>query len=87
MDEIHTYLEQEAGIQVARRTISKITDAVLLLTQFPRGGQIEPWLEHKGLDHRRAVVGNYKVVYRIDKQEIKIIDVFDARQDPKKMKG
>lgn len=34
-----------------------------------------------------AVVGNYKVIYRIHELEIRVTDVFDARQDPRKMKG
>lgn len=87
LDEIHAYLEREASARVADRTVARILEAVALLAQYPRGGQVEPWLEHKGLGHRRAVVGNYKVIYRIHEQEIRVTDVFDARQDPRKMKG
>lgn len=87
LDEIHSYLEKEAGQRVADSTVAKVLEAVALLKQYPRGGQVEPWLEHKGLGHRRAVVGNYKVIYRIHENEIRITDVFDARQDPGKMKG
>ncbi|MBL7963011.1 MAG: type II toxin-antitoxin system RelE/ParE family toxin [Flavobacteriales bacterium] len=65
LEEIHTYLVREAGERVADRTIANVLDAVALLTQFPLGGQVEPWLEHMGLGHRRAVVGHYKVIYRI----------------------
>ena len=50
------------------RAAEPLVDA--LLAQYPYGGQVEPWMEHKGLGHRRAVVGNYKVVYRIQKNEI-----------------
>ncbi len=87
LDEIHDYLFEHTSERIADHTVSKILEAILLLTQFPHGGQVEPWLEHKGLGHRRFVVGNYKVVYRIQKKEIRITDVFDARQDPRKMKG
>ena len=87
LDEIHTYLEKEASERIADRTIGRILEAVKLLEQFPHGGQVEPWLEHKGLRHRRAVIGQYKVVYRLHRMEIRITDVFDARQDPGKMKG
>ena len=87
LDEIHTYLEQEASKRIADRSIAKVLEAVALLSQYPNGGQVEPSLEHKGLGHRRFVLGNYKVVYRIHKSEIRITDVFDARQDPGKMKG
>ncbi|MBK7946812.1 MAG: type II toxin-antitoxin system RelE/ParE family toxin [Flavobacteriales bacterium] len=87
LDEIHTFLELEASERIADRTVAKILEAVALLQQYPLGGQVEPWLEHKGLGHRRAVVGNYKLIYRIHKNEIRITDVFDARQDPGKMRG
>jgi plasmid stabilization system protein ParE len=33
-----------------------------------------------------VVVGNYKVVYRVHEEEVRIVDVFDGRQDPGKMK-
>ena len=79
LDEIHTYPEQEASERIADRTVMKALEAVALLAQYPHGGQVEPLLEHKGLGHRRAVVGNYKVVYRIQQNEIRITDVFDAR--------
>lgn len=62
LDEIYDYLFEHASERIADRTVSKILEAILLLTQFPHGGQVEPWLEHKGLGHRRFVVGNYKVV-------------------------
>ena len=37
---------------------------------------------HTSLGHRRVVVGNYKVVYRVlEEEEVRIVDVFDSRQD------
>ena len=87
LDEIHSYLEEKANERIADHTVVKVLEGVALLAQYPYGGQVEPWLEHKGLGHRRFVVRNYKVVYRIHRNEIWITDVFDARQDPRKMKG
>lgn len=87
LDEIHTYLSLEASDRIADRTVANILEGVALLKQYPRGGQVEPWLEHKELGHRRVVIGNYKVIYRIHVSEIRITDVFDARQDPGRMKG
>jgi plasmid stabilization system protein ParE len=49
--------------------------------------QKEEFLEHLELSHRRVVIGNYKIVYAIKKDHILITDIFDTRQDPKKMKG
>jgi hypothetical protein len=33
------------------------------------------------------IEGNYKIIYWIDNQNIKIAAVFDCRQNPAKMKG
>ncbi len=87
LDEIHTQLAQEASERVADRTIARVLEGIALLAQYPRGGQVEPWLDHKQLGHRRVVIGNYKVIYRIQENDIRITDVFDSRQDPGKMKG
>ena len=86
LEEIHAWYRTEASPSVADRIASDILAATRLLEQFPFGGQVEPWLEHHRLGHRRVVVGNYKVVYRVHQDEVRIIDVFDARQDPGKMR-
>ena len=70
---------------MADRLVDDILAAAQLVEQLPFGGQVEPWLAHKDLGHRRVVVGNYKVVYRVFEEEVRIVDVFDSRQDPDKM--
>lgn len=65
----------------------RLWDSIDDLKTFPRRGQYEPWLEYKGEGHRRLVVGKFKVVYRIEGRTIYVTDIFDARQDPGKMKG
>jgi plasmid stabilization system protein ParE len=64
------------------RLWSRIAD----LKKFPRGGQLEPYLQHLGEGHRRLVVAHFKVIYRIEGRTVFITDIFDARQDPRKMK-
>lgn len=53
----------------------------------PYKGQLESYLEHLNLSHRRIIEGNYKIIYRVDSNTIFITDIFDSRQDPSKMKG
>ena len=65
----------------------KLWDNIDDLKKWPRRGQYEPWLEYKGEGHRRLVVGKFKVIYRIGSRAIYIMDIFDAQQDPRKMKG
>lgn len=86
LDEIHAWYTAEASPTVADGIVSEILAVTSLLEHFPFGGQVEPWLEHQGQGHRRVVVGNYKVVYRVVVEEVRVVDVFDARQDPGKMK-
>ncbi|MBL7952802.1 MAG: type II toxin-antitoxin system RelE/ParE family toxin [Flavobacteriales bacterium] len=86
LDEIHGWYWTQASPAVADGIVENVLSVTRLLEQFPFGGPIEPWLEHQGLGHRRVVIGNYKVVYRVLGDEVRIIDVFDSRQDPGKMK-
>jgi hypothetical protein len=53
----------------------------------PFTGQEEPYLSHLQLSHRRIIEGNYKIIYRVEKDLIYVTDVFDTRQDPAKMEG
>ena len=50
-------------------------------------GQLEPGLEELGLQHRRVIVGPFKIIYRITPKQIVVTDIFDSRRDPKGMKG
>lgn len=77
--------------KVSHEKLIEIRDEILnaadgLISQ-PLQGAEEPLLEHLGLSHRRIVVGHYKIIYRISGSYIYITDIFDSRQDPKKMKG
>lgn len=87
LDEIHVWYCTRSSSTVADGIVEDIMTMTNLLEQFPYGGQVEPWLSHLGLDHRRVVAGNYKVVYRVVGDVVRIVDVFDSRQDPWKMKA
>ncbi len=66
---------------------NNILDAADTLILQPQQGQMEPLLEHLGLEHRRLIVSHYKIIYRVIEKYIYITDIFDSRQDPEKMKG
>lgn len=65
LDEIHAWYCTQASPSVADGIVENVLTVTRLLERFPFGGQVEPWLDHQGLGHRRVVVGNYKVVYRV----------------------
>lgn len=86
LEEIHAFYAEEANSQVADRIIASILQTTRLLEQYPNGGQLEPSLDHLGQGHRRIVVGQYKVIYQVVEEAIRIVDVFDSRQDPERMR-
>lgn len=77
--------------EVPAEKVNEIRDRILAkadkLLDNPYAGQQEDYLEHLGKGHRRLVEGNYKIIYRIQEENIYITDIFDSRQDPSKMKG
>ena len=77
--------------EVPSEKVNEIRDSILakadkLLTNSSLGQQ-EEYLEHLGLGHRRVIESNYKIIYRVEGENIYITDIFDSRQDPAKMKG
>ena len=69
----------------------KIKDKLLFraksLGDYPLKGQFEPFLSELKQGHRRIIEGNFKIIYRIENDIIYIVDFFDGRVDPKKMKN
>jgi plasmid stabilization system protein ParE len=53
----------------------------------PLKGPKELFLEYLGLGDRRLIEGKYKIIYSVVGEDIYIIDIFDTRQHPVKMKG
>ncbi len=70
-----------------RKQRKQVTSALEWLREHPGSGQFEKELEHLGQDHRRLVVGHFKVIYRVVGRTIMVTDIFDSRRDPKGMKG
>jgi len=69
----------EVGEEVIRSTNNLIKN--------PKIGQTEQSLLGMKLGHRRILVGHFKIIYRLVKDQdiILITDIFDSRQDPNKI--
>lgn len=67
--------------------VDELWEAVLWLLGHPGAGQVEEYLSAFGKEHRRWIVGDVKVIYRLGPDVLYVTDFFDSRQDPKKMKG
>ena len=61
-----------------------ISQKLRFLADNPYRGQIEETLRDMGLEHRRIVERNYKIIYRIIDDVIYVTDIFDSRRDPSK---
>lgn len=77
--------------EIPSEKVNEIRDRILnradRLLENPFIGQEEPYLAHLELSHRRIIEGNYKVIYRVEKDVIYVTDIFDSRQDPERMQG
>ncbi|RLD39444.1 MAG: type II toxin-antitoxin system RelE/ParE family toxin [Bacteroidetes bacterium] len=88
LDVIYDYYEFKAGTRIARKLISDIIDKTIGLEKNPYIGQKEELLSDRPQNFRYLVFKNYKIIYWINqnKNRIDIINVFDTRQNPMKMK-
>jgi len=77
----------EASREVLDRLTDRVFDHIGLLARYPGLGALDPQLQDLNMGHRRLVVGNFKVVYRVDGDTVLVVDIFDARRDPREMIG
>jgi len=57
------------------------------LSSLPARNPIEPLLAEEPIVYRSAVKSNYKVIYTIEQDSVMIVDVFDTRRDPSKLRS
>lgn len=77
----------KVSVDIAIETNKRILDAADSLAYYSSKGQIEPYLKDKKREYRRLIEGHYKIIYRIENDSVYIVDIFDSRQDPNKMRG
>ena len=83
---IYLYYRIVASDKVADKILKSIFDGTKPLIKQPLIGAVEENLTDLGQGHRYIVVDNYKIIYRVIQLDIYITDIFDCRQNPKKMK-
>ncbi len=76
-------IPKDQVVKIKNRLIGKAKS----LAKSPRKGQYEPYLSKLQKGHRRLIEGNFKIIYRVEGSYIYIVDFFDSRDDPKKMRG
>lgn len=64
--------------EAAARVVQAIHDAAERLCEFPLSGRIVPEWRHRG--RREIIVKNYRVLYRLEPEEVVITGVEGTRQ-------
>jgi toxin ParE1/3/4 len=85
---IYNYYIENASTNIAQKLLMGIVNAPNIILKNPRIGQVEIDLLELSHEYRYILFKSYKIIYSLDteKKQIRIADVFDTRQDPKKIK-
>ena len=84
---IHNYHNDKAGIKVARKITKNLLHCPNILKRHLLSGQEELNLKELMQGHRYLVEYNFKIIYLVRGESIFITDIFDSRQDPKKLRN
>lgn len=68
---------------LAEKVITEIFSGAEKIIHFPKKHQVELTLKN---DYRYLIVRHCKLIYKVGESNIKILGVFDTRQDPAKLK-
>ena len=83
---IYAFLNQKSN-RAAVIMHNEILDEIDKLLLFPQMGSIESELKNETWEYRSLIVNRiYKVIYRIEKQKIYIVNIWDCRRNPLKLR-
>lgn len=85
IEQIFDYYKYKASGKVAVKIVAQIVDRTIQLEQNPFIGAKEPLLSNRKNEYRYLVEGNYKIIYWIGENYVRISAVFDCRLNPTKM--
>ena len=81
LDQLIIYLESEWGDSVVKAFMRKLYDFLEILSEFPEIGSMQyPEKRIMGF----ALTKQVTIFYKIDDNQIVLLDIFDNRSDPKK---
>jgi addiction module RelE/StbE family toxin len=71
--EIRKYIERDSP-RYGRLVVERLYEATQRLEMFPRSGRVVPEFN---LEHlREIIVGEYRIVYRVDSEAVVVLTVF-----------
>ncbi len=62
----------------AEKWVDKIFNSVKRLEQFPNSGRVVPEIQQEHI--REVILGNYRIIYRVEKNQISVLTVRSGRQ-------
>ncbi|RLD88698.1 MAG: hypothetical protein DRJ29_17060 [Bacteroidetes bacterium] len=81
LDHLIIYLESEWGESVVKAFMKKLYDFLEILSEFPEIGSMQyPEKKIRGFSLTKQV----SIFYKIDGNQIILLDLFDNRSDPKR---
>jgi len=85
---IFDYYKINISFSVSKNIVKNISESVKILSTYPEIGPIDPEFESYSPPLRYLISSNYKILYWVleDLSRIEILDVFDTRQNPIKIK-
>jgi plasmid stabilization system protein ParE len=80
LDQLIIYLQSEWGESVVQAFMRKLYDFLEILSEFPEIGSMQyPEKQIRGF----ALTKQVSIFYRMDEDQIVLLDFFDNRSDPK----
>jgi toxin ParE1/3/4 len=81
LKEIIEFLSVESPCN-ALKILKKIKDKASSLYTLPERGRIVPELQDQGISqYRELIISPWRLIYRIDRQEIYILSIIDSRRN------
>jgi len=85
LESIYDYYKAKASPAIARKLVKTLVETTILLESNPLMGTKEPLLSDRPFEYRFLLKNNYKIIYRFNDNFIRIVSVFDCRQNPVKI--
>jgi plasmid stabilization system protein ParE len=85
LEDIYDYYKIKANPRIAKKLVKTLVEETIILESNPLIGVKEPLLSERPYEYRFLVKNNYKIIYRFNENLIRIISVFDCRQNPNKI--
>ncbi|MDT0674987.1 type II toxin-antitoxin system RelE/ParE family toxin [Autumnicola musiva] len=82
---IFDYYKVNVNRKVAEQIRGQILNSTKQFIHFPESGQVELFLEQHHYHYRYILTGNYKIIYRMEENQLFINDVFDVKRNPNRM--